>query len=52
MAQRISESILQGTSNFTSEKVLGVDWIYSSFIEAPGEKGAASTAIAIGANTW
>jgi hypothetical protein len=47
----ISESILQGTSNFTSEKVLGVDWIYSSFIEAPGEKGAASTAIAIGANT-
>ena len=47
----ISESILQGTSNFTGEKVLGVDWIYSSFIEAPGEKGAASTAIAIGANT-
>ena len=33
------------------EKALGVDWIYSSFIEAPGEKGAASTGIAIGANT-
>jgi len=47
----ISESILQSTSNFTGEKVLGVDWIYSSFIEAPGEKGAASTAISIGANT-
>ena len=47
----IAESILQSTSNFTGEKVLGVDWIYSSFIEAPGEKGAASTAIAIGANT-
>jgi hypothetical protein len=47
----ITESILQGTSNFNGEKVLGVDWIYSSFIEAPGEKGAASTAIAIGANT-
>jgi len=47
----IAESILQGTSNFNGEKVLGVDWIYSSFIEAPGEKGAASTAIAIGANT-
>ena len=47
----ISESILQSTSNFNGEKVLGVDWIYSSFIEAPGEKGAASTAIAIGANT-
>ena len=47
----ISESILQGTSNFNGEKRLGVDWIYSSFIEAPGEKGAASTGIAIGANT-
>jgi len=47
----ITESILQGTSNFNGEKVLGVDWIYTSFIEAPGEKGAASTAIAIGANT-
>jgi hypothetical protein len=47
----ITESILQSTSNFNGEKALGVDWIYSSFIEAPGEKGAASTAIAIGANT-
>jgi hypothetical protein len=47
----ISQSILQTTSNFNGEKRLGVDWIYSSFIEAPGEKGAASTAIAIGANT-
>ena len=47
----ITESSLQGTSNFTGEKVLGVDWIYSSFIEAPGEKGSASTGIAIGANT-
>ena len=47
----ISESILQTTSNFNGEKVLGVDWIYSSFIEAPGEKGAASTGLAIGANT-
>ena len=47
----ITESILQSTSNFNGEKVLGVDWIYSSFIEASGEKGAASTGIAIGANT-
>jgi len=47
----IAESILQSTSNFASEKVLAVDWIYSSFIEAPGEKGAASTGIALGANT-
>ena len=47
----ISESILQSTSNFNAEKRLGVDWIYSSFIEAPGEKTAASTGLAIGANT-
>ena len=47
----ISESILKSTSNFAGEKVLGVDWIYSSFIEAPGEKGAASSGLAIGANT-
>ena len=47
----ITESILQATSNFSGEKVLGVDWIYSSFIEASGEKGSASTGIAIGANT-
>ena len=30
---------------------LGVDWIYSSFIEAPGEKDANGTGIAIGAGT-
>ena len=47
----IGESILQGLSLFNGQKALGVDWIYSSFIEAPGEKGAASTAIAIGAGT-
>ena len=47
----ISESTLQGVSSLTAEKVLGVDWIYSSFIEAPGEKTAASTGLAIGANT-
>jgi len=47
----ITESILKSTSNFTGEKVLAVDWIYSSFIEAPGEKGAASTGLSIGANT-
>jgi len=47
----ISESILQSTSNFAGETVLGVDWMYSSFIEAPGEKGAASSGLAIGANT-
>jgi len=47
----IAQSILKTTSNFNGEKVLGVDWIYSSFIEAPGEKGAASTGLSIGANT-
>lgn len=47
----ISQSVLQAASNFNGEKRLGVDWIYSSFIEAPGERGTASTGIAIGANT-
>ena len=45
------ESSLKAASNFAGESVLASDWIYSSFIEAPGEKGAASTGIAIGANT-
>ena len=35
----------------SGESALAADWIYSSFIEAPGEKGTASTGIAIGANT-
>ena len=47
----VAESVLQNASNFNGEAVLGVDWIFSSFIEAPGEKTAASTGIAIGANT-
>jgi hypothetical protein len=47
----VSESVLQNTSNFAGESKLAVDWVYSSFIEAPGEKGSASTGIAIGANT-
>ena len=47
----ISESIIQSTSPLAGEKRLGVDWIYSSFIEAPGEKGSASSGLAIGANT-
>ena len=50
-ATGVTESTLQNVSNFNGEAALAVDWIYSSFIEAPGEKGAASTAIAIGANT-
>ena len=47
----VAESTLQDASNFNGEAVLAVDWIYSSFIEAPGEKGAASSGLAIGANT-
>lgn len=47
----IAESVLQNQSNFSGESALGVDWIYSSFIEAAGEKGSASTGVAIGANT-
>ena len=47
----VDESVLQNTSTLNGEKVLGVDWIYSSFIEAAQEKGAASTGIAIGAGT-
>ena len=47
----VSESVLQNTSTLNGEKSLGVDWIYSSFIEAPGERGTASTGIAIGAGT-
>jgi len=46
-----SESVLHGNSLLTGNKGLGASWIYSSFIEAPQEKGAASTGIAIGANT-
>jgi len=47
----VSESVIQNASNFNGESVLAVDWLYSSFIEAPGEKGASSTGVAIGANT-
>lgn len=47
----VSQSVLQAASSLANESRLAVDWIYSSFIEAPGEKTAASTGIAIGANT-
>jgi hypothetical protein len=47
----INESTLKSVSNLAGNGVLGVDWIYGSFIEAPGEKTSASTGIAIGANT-
>lgn len=47
----VTESTLQSSSVLGGESNLGVDWIYSSFIEAPGEKGLASTGVSIGANT-
>ena len=46
-----NNSVLHDTSTLASNKALGVDWIYSSFIEAPGEKGPASSGVAIGAGT-
>ena len=47
----VNESFLQQSSPLNGEKVLAVDWLYSSFMEAPGEKGNASTGLSIGANT-
>jgi len=44
-----AESVLKANSTLASKKAIGVNWIYSSFIEAQGEKGAASTGISIGA---
>jgi len=46
-----AESNFQTASSFGSNSFLGVDWIYSSFIEAPGEKDASGTGISIGAGT-
>ena len=46
-----TESVLQANSPLNGESAFGSDWIYSSFIEAPGEKGVRSTGLSIGANT-
>ena len=50
-ATGISEGNFQQNSALAGESRLGVDWIHSSFIEAPGELDANSTGIGIGANT-
>ncbi len=54
----VTPSFFQKNSSFgdpsdatLNEPRLASDWIYTSFIEAPGEKGSSSTAIAIGAGT-
>ena len=54
----VTPSFFQKNSTFGSttdatlnEPRIATDWIYSSFIEAPGEKLSASTGIAVGAGT-
>ena len=47
----VTEGSFQANSALAGESRLAVDWIHSSFIEAPGELDAASTGISIGANT-
>lgn len=47
----VAQSSLQSTSNFNNDSRLAVNWFYTGFIEAPGERGAASTGVAIGAGT-
>lgn len=44
-------STLQGASSYGASNTIATDWIYSRFIEAVDERGAASTGIAIGAGT-
>ena len=46
-----AQSILQGLSGFNNEPRIATDWLYTNFIESTQEKGAASTGIALGANT-
>ena len=37
-----TQSVLQGNSTFNNHARLSSDWVYTSFIEAPGEKGTGS----------
>ena len=46
-----NSSFGSNTDTTLNQSRLGVDWIYSSFIEAPGEKDASGTGIGIGAGT-
>ena len=50
-ATGVTQGIFQTNSALAGESRLGVDWIHTSFIEAPGELDANSTGISIGANT-
>jgi len=44
----VTQSTTQAASALAGESRLGVDWIHSSFIQAPGEIGAEATGISIG----
>jgi len=50
-ATGITEGNFQANSALAGESRLAVDWIHSSFVEAPSELDAASTGVSIGANT-
>ena len=47
----VTQGFFQTNSALAGESRLAVDWIHSSFIEAPGELDANGTGIGIGANT-
>ena len=47
----VTQGSFQTNSALAGESRLAVDWIHSSFIEAPGELDANPTGIGIGANT-
>jgi len=47
----VTQGAIQSASPLVNESRLGVDWIHSSFIEASGELGAASTGISIGSGS-
>jgi len=50
-ATGVTEGNFQANSALAGESRLAVDWIHSSFVEAPGELDANSTGVSIGANT-
>ena len=48
-ATNVTQSSFQAGSSFASDPFLSTNWLYAPFIEAPGEGGAGSTGIGIGA---
>jgi hypothetical protein len=47
----VTESTFQAGSSFSGDAFVSTNWLYSPFIEAPGERDAASTGISLGAGT-